>query len=153
MRSSGRNNPCPICGRVKDGDCRWNDGGLVLCHTIRSGVVAAGERHPDRPYIYCGESDEAQGFGKWLPEHLADDRPQKLKREPKESLFTYWFWDGTEAPYSGEGLITPIIDRKMSDGLEPSTVAQKPRYSPIYGRNQQPAWQPMEVCSSLSVES
>ena len=61
-------------------------------------MVAAGERHPDRPYIYCGESDEAQGFGKWLPEHLADDRPQKLKREPKESLFTYWFWDGTEVP-------------------------------------------------------
>ena len=52
-----------MCGRVKDGDCRWNDGGLVLCHTIRSGVVAAGERHPDRPYIYCGESDEPKDLG------------------------------------------------------------------------------------------
>ena len=90
--------PLPMCDRVKDGDCRWNDDGLVLCHTIRGGVVAEGKRHPDRPYIYCGESDKAQGFGKWLPEHRADDRPQKLRREPKESLFTYWFWDGAEVP-------------------------------------------------------
>jgi predicted P-loop ATPase len=87
-----------MCDRVKDGDCRWNDDGLVLCHTIRGGVVAEGKRHPDRPYIYCGESDKAQGFGKWLPEHRADDKPQKLRREPKESLFTYWFWDGSEVP-------------------------------------------------------
>ena len=153
MRSSGRNNPCPMCGRVKDGDCRWNDCGLVLCHTIRSGVVAAGKRHPDRPYIYCGESDEAQGFGIWLPEHLADDRPQKLKENPRSLYSPIGFGTALKSPYSGEGLITPMIDRKMSDGLEPSTVALKPRYSPIYGRNQQPVWQPMEVFSSLSVES
>ena len=66
MRSSGRNNPCPVCGRVKDGDCRIAEDGKVLCHTIRSGVVAKGKRHPEHPYIYCGESDEGQGFGIWL---------------------------------------------------------------------------------------
>ena len=32
MRSSGRNNPCPVCGRTKDTDCRWNDA-KILCHT------------------------------------------------------------------------------------------------------------------------
>ena len=32
MRSSGRNNPCPVCGRTKDTDCRWNDA-TILCHT------------------------------------------------------------------------------------------------------------------------
>ena len=32
MRSSGRNNPCPVCGRTKDTDCRWNDT-TILCHT------------------------------------------------------------------------------------------------------------------------
>ena len=32
MRSSGRNNPCPVCGRTKDSDCRWNDA-TILCHT------------------------------------------------------------------------------------------------------------------------
>ena len=31
MQSSGRNNPCPICGRTKDGDCRWADT-VIFCH-------------------------------------------------------------------------------------------------------------------------
>ena len=32
MKASGRNNPCPVCQRVKDADCRWNDT-TILCHT------------------------------------------------------------------------------------------------------------------------
>ena len=32
MKSSGRNQPCPACGRTKDADCRWNDT-TILCHT------------------------------------------------------------------------------------------------------------------------
>ena len=39
MKASGRNNPCPACGRTKDADCRWNDT-TILCHTgtdMRSG--------------------------------------------------------------------------------------------------------------------
>jgi len=32
MKSSGRNSPCPACGRVKDADCRWDDT-KILCHT------------------------------------------------------------------------------------------------------------------------
>ena len=32
MKASGRNNPCPICGRTKDADCRWSDD-VILCHT------------------------------------------------------------------------------------------------------------------------
>jgi len=30
---SGRNSPCPVCGRVKDSDCRWRLGEIVLCHS------------------------------------------------------------------------------------------------------------------------
>ena len=29
--ASSRRNPCPVCGRVKDGDCRFH-AGLILCH-------------------------------------------------------------------------------------------------------------------------
>ena len=29
---SSRRTPCPICGRTKDDDCRWNDE-VILCHT------------------------------------------------------------------------------------------------------------------------
>ena len=32
MKTSGRNSPCPVCSRVKDADCRFNDE-VVLCHT------------------------------------------------------------------------------------------------------------------------
>jgi hypothetical protein len=30
MKSSGRRNPCPVCGRDKDDKCRWNDE-IILC--------------------------------------------------------------------------------------------------------------------------
>ena len=32
MQSSSKRNPCPICQRSHDGDCRWNDT-TILCHT------------------------------------------------------------------------------------------------------------------------
>ena len=97
MRSSGRNNPCPICDRTKDGDCRITDTGLVLCHTELNGVKK-GDRHPERPFVYCGHSDEAQGFGTWKPEHLCEQRPEKSRREPKTQYFDYCFWDGSPTP-------------------------------------------------------
>ena len=31
MKKSGRNNPCPVCGRTKDADCRWSDD-VIFCH-------------------------------------------------------------------------------------------------------------------------
>ena len=31
MQSSKRNNPCPVCGRTKDSDCRW-DNDVIFCH-------------------------------------------------------------------------------------------------------------------------
>ena len=94
---SSNQNPCPVCDRTKDGDCRILDFGLVLCHTIRNGV-APGKQHPDRPYVYCGHSDEAQGFGKWKPDHLCEDRKDKAPRKPDTVYFDYFFWDGTPTP-------------------------------------------------------
>ncbi len=94
---SSKTNPCPVCDRTKDGDCRILDSGMVLCHTTLNGV-APGKPHPDRPFIYCGQSDEAQGFGKWLPEHLASEPLAKAPREPLEHRFNYQLWDGSPAP-------------------------------------------------------
>ncbi|MBO8223080.1 hypothetical protein HA142_06095 [Prochlorococcus marinus str. XMU1401] len=31
MQYSSRKNPCPVCGRNKDSDCRWNDE-VMFCH-------------------------------------------------------------------------------------------------------------------------
>ena len=35
LTASRKNNPCPICGRTKDTDCRWSDD-VILCHQGRS---------------------------------------------------------------------------------------------------------------------
>lgn len=94
---SSKQNPCPVCDRTKDGDCRILDSDLVLCHTIRNGV-APGKQHPNRPYVYCGHSDEAQGFGIWKPDHLCEDRKDKAPRKPDTVYFDYYFWDGTPTP-------------------------------------------------------
>ena len=32
LHRSSRHNPCPICGRVKDSDCRWGDE-WIACHS------------------------------------------------------------------------------------------------------------------------
>jgi putative DNA primase/helicase len=33
LANSSKSNPCPVCGRIKDGDCRIShDGKMVLCH-------------------------------------------------------------------------------------------------------------------------
>jgi len=61
---SSERNPCPICGRTKDGDCRVRqDGGMVVCHRgkslgppqrLRKGQVLTGAG--DRQWAYTGES-------------------------------------------------------------------------------------------------
>ena len=62
--ASSKSNPCPVCGRVKDGDCRASDL-LVLCHRgtthhppagLRPGVVITGR--DGRPWAYGGESSD-----------------------------------------------------------------------------------------------
>ena len=91
---SSRANPCPMCDRTHDGDCRVLDSGMVYCHTELNGV-RKGQQHPDRPFVYCGQSDEAMGFGIWKPLDLCDE-PLKTKREPKTQFFTYRRWDGSD---------------------------------------------------------
>lgn len=60
---SSKNNPCPVCGRIKDADCRaTSDEGLVFCHTHRSGYQPKEELNG---YFYLGE-DSTGNWGKWL---------------------------------------------------------------------------------------
>ena len=55
MRSSGRNNPCPICGRTKDGDCRWTDD-VIFCH--------CGSSHSPSQLLRIGDTIALNG-AKW----------------------------------------------------------------------------------------
>ena len=50
---SSKNNPCPVCNRVKDGDCRWYpDVNTVLCHSFTDGVG-----HDESIWHYNGLND------------------------------------------------------------------------------------------------
>lgn len=68
MKPSGRGNPCPVCGRVKDGDCRIGDS-LVFCHTIREGII--GEAQGDWRFVQTNQGDH--GTGMWKHSSVWED--------------------------------------------------------------------------------
>lgn len=78
---SGKGKPCPICDRIKDGDCRWNDE-VVLCHT-----------HKDRDaeifgYVYRGVKEI---WGQYFP--VVEPVPKPVRAKSKRE-FIYQDVDG-----------------------------------------------------------
>jgi len=86
---SSRKNPCPICGRVKDGDCRTTDDGLVLCHTHQDGKPGA---------VITGDDGQQWAFTKhsdiWGVYALHKPREQKTIRPQGSREFIYYDLDG-----------------------------------------------------------
>jgi hypothetical protein len=67
-RSSGKftysspKNPCPVCGRTKDSDCRWNE--VCHCRTYAKSHLGVGEvirGNDGQQWAYLGDSDG----GRW----------------------------------------------------------------------------------------
>ena len=66
---SSKRNPCPICNRTKDGDCRQRaDGQMVFCHRGSSHSPPEGLRKGEvwcdgagRKWAYTGESEDSRG--------------------------------------------------------------------------------------------
>jgi hypothetical protein len=64
---SGRNRPCPVCGRTKDPDCRWNDE-VVFCHTyVEQDGQASG-------YVYRGATADGL-WGQYFPVSSQVEKP------------------------------------------------------------------------------
>jgi hypothetical protein len=78
---SSRRNPCPVCNRSKDGDCRIShDENLVLCHTYSDGGEFPG-------WKFIGQA-ENQTWGKFIKID-GTARPVTAKRiEPQEQRET-----------------------------------------------------------------
>lgn len=76
---SGRNSPCPICRRIKDQDCKWNDE-VILCHSERDG------RGYLDGYVYKGLSKDKNG-GDWGI--YAKERQKKPIRAKARKDFYY----------------------------------------------------------------
>jgi len=75
---SGRRNPCPVCGRTKDSDCRWNE--VCHCRTyakvhLRRGDTVRG--HDGQQWAYLGDSDG----GRWAM--FRPHRERRYDRKPK----------------------------------------------------------------------
>jgi predicted P-loop ATPase len=60
LTNSSKSNPCPVCGRTKDGDCRIShDGKMVLCH---QNFANAKTQHPDLWHFDKSSSDGRCGI-------------------------------------------------------------------------------------------
>jgi hypothetical protein len=84
FRVSSRSNPCPICGRIKDGDCRIaQDGSLVLCHHNFGDICPDGWR-----YV---KPSKDQRTGIFIKDHPKTARPIGTTRHQ----YRYFDRDGT----------------------------------------------------------
>jgi hypothetical protein len=83
LKPSGRRNPCPICGRTADGDCRTGDG-LAICHHgsshhppegLRPGEVIDGR--DGQRWAFTGETADGRGSTFTL------DKPREGGQQPR----------------------------------------------------------------------
>jgi hypothetical protein len=73
---SGKNNPCPVCDRTADGDCRtMEQGNLVLCHTLLE-MVGGDKDDPINGYKFLRKSEKGAGWGVWA---WAEEKPKKIR--------------------------------------------------------------------------
>lgn len=76
--SSSKSNPCPVCGRTKDGDCRIScDRRLVLCHQNFNHT----KTHQPDLWHFNGETSDAR-----CGEYVLKEKTEKSIR-PKQSRF------------------------------------------------------------------
>lgn len=81
FQHSSKGHPCPLCGRVKDNDCRWNEE-VVLCHThVEQDAGIPG-------YVYRGQNDI---WGQYFPESKPAPKPTRPKAQKE---FIYCDHDG-----------------------------------------------------------
>jgi hypothetical protein len=78
--NSSQRNPCPICGRTKDGDCRISsDGQQVICHhpkDLKSGEVQNG-------WAFTGNSSDGRGG------HFTPDKPKAKKSQIRRKVLPF----------------------------------------------------------------
>ena len=77
---SSRKNPCEICNRTKDGDCRKLSDGFWLCHTYSG--LENGEQAPDGAAFRFLHDTEDGNWGIWKPAALwTDSKPARSTAE------------------------------------------------------------------------
>jgi len=77
LTSSSKSNPCPVCGRTKDGDCRISrDGKMVLCH---QNFDNAKTQQPDLWHFDGASSDNRCGVYVFKEKTTKSIRPKQTR--------------------------------------------------------------------------
>lgn len=91
LRPSSRNNPCPSCGRTKDGDCRIS-ANSVICHRGQTHHPPEGLRRGDvidgkdgQRWAYTGESKDGRAAVFTLDRPLSSEHRPPTRRPLKPS--------------------------------------------------------------------
>jgi hypothetical protein len=89
LAPSSKSNPCPVCGRTKDGDCRISsDGKMVLCH---QNFDHAKTQQPDLWHFDKSSSDGRCGIYIFKEESESIQPVAKKPRAKKKEFCPYQF--------------------------------------------------------------
>lgn len=130
---SSKRNPCPICGRSKDGDCRTSDD-LVFCHRghthhppegLEPGDVIDG--YDGQRWAYTRESHDARGAVFTL------DKPKDGSRLARVVRFPVFNRGEATNPNQGPAQILGPIELAPCEPVEFNASNRKWRYSPSQG--------------------
>jgi hypothetical protein len=123
LRPSSRNNPCPVCRRTMDADCRISDD-LVICHRGHNNHPPEGLRPGDvidgndgQRWAYTGESKDGRAavftldkprLGEhWEPARSIPPKPLKLELallpEPITDIGSPYAYSNSQRVYRVEG--------------------------------------------------
>ena len=97
--ASSRRNPCPVCGRTKDGDCRILNTGAIFCQTYADEHIGT----EVEGYKFAKRNDDGR-TGTWVPADQWGDgtKPESFYAKRKE--WAYYNRAGNQAvAYVREG--------------------------------------------------
>ncbi len=107
---SSRSNPCPVCGRTKDGDCRISPhGDRVICHhpkDYRPGEVVSG-------WAFTGNTDDGRAG------HFRIDRPRDETLPTPSKVVPFRSQSKPKPP----AITGPISLARRSEQLLPPTAS------------------------------
>jgi phage/plasmid-associated DNA primase len=90
--ASSPKNPCPVCGRTKDGDCRLTGDGRVFCHSYQNYKPGETLRGADGQEWACvGNTTDGAGWGIFKVHEPLEKRERWQKPpRPKSEKFYYY---------------------------------------------------------------
>lgn len=116
INCSSNKNPCPVCGRTKDGDCRILDTGSIFCHTYPDEKIGA----ELNGYRFAKRNDDGR-TGTWIP---AAQWREGRKAAPTfyDTPKTWWYQDRqgrNSVGFKAEG-----FERKQVSAVPGKTVSE-----------------------------